>query len=91
MDKMVKLPFGEMPASIALNIAIFDVATHAVDLARATGQHVSDSELLEAALATGRQMVGPELRAPGVFGEEQPVADTASVEDRLLAFAGRKF
>jgi uncharacterized protein (TIGR03086 family) len=90
MEKIVKLPFGEMPAGIALNIAIFDVATHAVDLARATGQHVSDTELLEAALATGRQMVGPELRAPGVFGAEQPVADSASVEDRLLAFAGRK-
>jgi uncharacterized protein (TIGR03086 family) len=90
MDRIVKLPFGEMPAGDALNIAIFDVATHAVDLARATGQHVSDTELLEAALATGRQMVGPELRAPGVFGAEQPVADSASVEDRLLAFAGRK-
>src|SRR5690242_21908043 len=29
MEKTVKLPFGEMPAAIALNIAIFDVATHA--------------------------------------------------------------
>ena len=38
----------------------------------------------------GRQMVGPELRAPGVFGDEQTISDGASVEDRLLAFAGRK-
>src|SRR3954469_6681694 len=90
LEKMVKLPFGEMPAGIALNIAIFDVATHACDLAKATGQHVSDSELLEAALATGRQMVGPELRTPGVFGDEQAVNESAPVEDRLLAFAGRK-
>ena len=29
----MKLPFGEMPAGVALNIAIFDVATHSVDLA----------------------------------------------------------
>jgi hypothetical protein len=35
-------------------------------------------------------MTGPELRAPGVFGDEQPVDETASAEDRLLAFAGRK-
>ena len=28
MEKVVKLPFGEMPAGVALNIAIFDVATH---------------------------------------------------------------
>ena len=90
MEKIVKLPFGEMPAGIALNIAIFDVATHAVDLARATGQHVTDAELLEGALAMGRQMVGPDLRVPGVFGDEQAIDDSASVEDRLLAFAGRK-
>jgi uncharacterized protein (TIGR03086 family) len=90
MEKIVKLPFGEMPAGIALNIAIFDVATHAVDLARATGQHVTDTELLEGALAMGRQMVSPELRTPGVFGDEQAIDESASAEDRLLAFAGRK-
>ena len=90
MEKIVKLPFGEMPAGVALNIAIFDVATHAVDIARATGQHVPDIELLEGALALGRQMVSPELRVPGVFGDEQPISADAPVEDRLLAFAGRK-
>jgi uncharacterized protein (TIGR03086 family) len=90
MDKIVKLPFGEMPTPIALNIAIFDVATHACDLARATGQHVGDDELLEGALAMGKQMVSPELRTPGVFGDEQSVNAQASAEDKLLAFAGRK-
>jgi uncharacterized protein (TIGR03086 family) len=90
MEKIVKLPFGEMPAGVALNIAIFDVATHAVDIARATGQHVSDTELLEGSLAIGKQMIGPELRAPGVFGAEQSVGKSASAEDRLLAFAGRQ-
>jgi len=89
MEKIVKLPFGEMPAGIALNIAIFDVATHAADLARATGQSVGDREMLDAALQMGRQMIGPELRQPGVFGPEQTVAEDAPVEDRLLAFAGR--
>jgi len=90
MEKVVKLPFGEMPGGVALNIAIFDVATHAVDLARATGQQVTDAELLEGALAMGRQMVSPELRVPGVFGDEQAAGAQASAEDKLLAFAGRK-
>jgi uncharacterized protein (TIGR03086 family) len=90
MEKTVKLPFGEMPAGIALNIAIFDVATHSVDLARATGQHVSDTAMLQNALAIGKQMIGPDLRVPGVFGDEQAVNDSASAEDQLLAFAGRK-
>jgi uncharacterized protein (TIGR03086 family) len=90
MEKIVKLPFGEMPAGVALNIAIFDVATHSVDLARATGQHVTDTPMLEGALALAHQMLGPDLRAPGIFGAEQPCASDAPVDDRLLAFAGRK-
>jgi uncharacterized protein (TIGR03086 family) len=89
-DKTVKLPFGEMPAGVALNIAVFDVTTHAADLAHATGQSVQDPELLDAALAIGRQMIGPELRQPGVFDAEQPSASTAASADRLLAFAGRR-
>jgi uncharacterized protein (TIGR03086 family) len=90
MEKIVKLPFGEMPAGIALNIAIFDVATHSVDLARATGQKISDTELLENALLLAQQMMGPQLRQPGIFDDEQPCAESAPVDDRLLAFAGRK-
>jgi uncharacterized protein (TIGR03086 family) len=90
LDKMVKLPFGEMPAGVALDIAVFDVTTHAVDLARASGQAVEDDELLDAALAMGKQMIGPELRQPGVFEPEQGAASGASAEDRLLAFAGRR-
>lgn len=90
MDKIVKLPFGEMPATIALNIANFDVATHAVDLARATGQQVRDTQLLEDALVLAQQMMNPGLRAPGIFGDEQPCASDAPVDDRLLAFAGRR-
>jgi uncharacterized protein (TIGR03086 family) len=90
MDRTVKLPFGEMPGGIALNIAIFDVATHACDLAKATGQHVTDDELLAGALAMGQQMISPELRAPGIFGDEQAAAGKANAEDKLLAFAGRK-
>jgi uncharacterized protein (TIGR03086 family) len=90
MEKMVKLPFGEMPAGVALNIAVFDVATHATDLARATGQKVEDEGVLEDALAMGKQMIGPEMRSPGLFDAEQPIADDAPVADRLQAFAGRK-
>ncbi len=90
LDKVVKLPFGEMPGGVALNIAVFDVLTHAVDIARASGQSVDDPELLETALTMGHQMIGPDLRIPGVFDPEQPVAADASPEDRLLAFAGRK-
>jgi uncharacterized protein (TIGR03086 family) len=89
MDKIVTLPFGEMPGSVALSIAVFDVLTHAVDIASSTGQRVDDVELVETALAMGHQMVTPELRQPGIFDPEQPVAADAPAETRLLAFAGR--
>jgi len=89
-EKMVKLPFGEMPAGIALNIAIFDVTTHAADIAQATGQTIADKELLETALAVGRELVGPDMRKPGVFDPEREVGTDAGVAERLLAFAGRK-
>jgi uncharacterized protein (TIGR03086 family) len=90
LEKVVKLPFGEMPAGVALNIAIFDVTTHAADLARATGQSISDPNLLEDALGMGREMIGPDMRQPGLFGPEQPAPADASPEDRLMAFAGRQ-
>ena len=89
MDKTVTLPFGQMPAGVALGIAIFDVTTHAADLATATGQKVDDEELVEAALEMGKQMIGPDLRVPGVFGPEQPCTDAATSTEKLLAFAGR--
>ena len=88
-EKTVALPFGEMPAPVAATIAVFDVTTHACDLATATGQQIHDTELLDIALEAGKQMIGPDLRQPGVFGPEQPCADDASAVDRLLAFAGR--
>jgi uncharacterized protein (TIGR03086 family) len=89
LDKTVKLPFGEMPAGIALNIAIMDVMTHAADIARATGQTIDDDEILTVALDVGRQLITDDFRAPGVFAAEQPAPPNASASDKLLAFAGR--
>lgn len=90
MDQTVKLPFGEMPAGVALNIGIMDVTTHTCDIAKATGQKVDDTELLEIALESGKQLIGPDFRVPGMFDPEQPAPKGASAEDKLLAFAGRK-
>jgi len=90
LEKMVKLPFGEMPAGVALNIAVMDVMTHTVDIARATGQKIDDDELLETALTVGRQLITDDFRTPGMFDAEQPVGADAPAEDKLLAFAGRK-
>jgi len=89
LSKPVTLPFGEMPAGVALNIAIFDVATHAVDIASSTGQDIADTDLLETALQFGHEMISQDLRDMGLFGPEQPSPADAPVTDRLFAFSGR--
>jgi uncharacterized protein (TIGR03086 family) len=90
LEKTVKLPFGEMPAGVALNIAVMDVMTHTLDIAKATGQTVNDDELLATALTIGQQLITPDFRRPGVFDAEQPAPPDATPADKLLAFAGRK-
>jgi uncharacterized protein (TIGR03086 family) len=90
LEKTVTLPFGEMPAGIALSIAVFDVATHACDLASVTGQSITDRELLDAALEMGKAMISDDMRAPGLFDPAQPCPADATAEQQLLAFAGRK-
>ena len=90
MEQTVKLPFGEMPAGVAATIAVFDVTTHACDLAQATGRQVQDAELVDTALAAGKQMIGPDMRVPGMFGPEVPCDESSSSVDKLLAFAGRQ-
>ena len=89
LEKQVTLPFGTMPAGVALQIAIFDLTTHACDIAKATGQDFKDTAMIENALAVGQQMIGPDLRVPGVFDEPVQCSADASPMDKLLAFAGR--
>jgi uncharacterized protein (TIGR03086 family) len=90
MDRIVHLPFGEMPGSMALDIAIFDVTTHAWDLARATGQTTDFApEIVDEAYRRAQTMLTDDWRATGMFGAAVPIADDAPVADRLAALAGR--
>ena len=90
MDKIVKLPFGEMPAGMALNIAIFDVTTHAWDLAKATGQSTDlDPEVSGIAYQVAQGMLSDEMRSSGIFGPEVAVSADAPMADRLAGLAGR--
>jgi uncharacterized protein (TIGR03086 family) len=90
LDKVITLPFGEMPAGVALDIAIFDVTTHAWDLAKATGQSTAlDPEVLGTALELAQGMLSDDFRASGLFGQPVPVPDDAPLQDRLAGFTGR--
>jgi uncharacterized protein (TIGR03086 family) len=90
LDKVVTLPFGQMPANIAITIAVFDLATHACDIANATGQEIGDEQTFGAALEIGRQIVTDDLRQPGYFDAAQPAPEGASLQEEILAFAGRR-
>ncbi|MGH9245989.1 MAG: TIGR03086 family metal-binding protein [Acidimicrobiales bacterium] len=82
-------PAGESPAPALVHTA--ELATHAWDLVRATGQPVTlDEELCDAALEIVRRgMEGRTREAGGPFEPEQPVAGDAPAGDRLAAFLGR--
>lgn len=90
LDKTVRLPFGEMPAGVALSLALWDSAVHAADIAKATSQNIEDEEILTIALGIGHQLITDDHRKPGIYDAEQPAAPNASAADRLLAFAGRR-
>jgi uncharacterized protein (TIGR03086 family) len=92
MEKMLTLPFGEMPGAAVMGLATNDTLTHGWDLAKATGQDTDLApELAAAVLEQARATIPDEFRGPegAPFGPEQPCADDAPAADRLAAFLGR--
>jgi uncharacterized protein (TIGR03086 family) len=89
-DRIVTMPFGTMPAGVALNIAVFDVTIHTWDLARGSGQGMQlDADTLAEAYALAQAMI-PDMREHGVIGAEVTISADAPLEDRLAALAGRQ-
>ncbi|MFZ0324910.1 MAG: TIGR03086 family metal-binding protein [Actinomycetes bacterium] len=81
----------EESQQLPVGFMIMEFLTHGWDLATATGRRVTYSpDAAELALDTGRLMLKPEYRGPGMtFGAEVEVAGTAGAVDRLIAFMGR--
>ena len=93
MDKMLTLPFGQMPGSAFFGLAATDTLTHGWDLAKATGQSTDLApELAGQLLARAQTAISPAFRSPegNPFGLEQPAPAGASNADQLAAFLGRK-
>jgi uncharacterized protein (TIGR03086 family) len=89
------MPWGEEYSGATLvNMYLAELATHAWDLALATGQlDRLDPSLAVPALDGARAMIKPEYRdrvAPGSpFGAEVPPPPGATAWERLAAFTGR--
>lgn len=89
-----QLPFGEVPASWQVYQVVSDLAVHAWDVARATGQPTEmDPEVGQASLDWGRENLKPDFRGDEssgqVFGPEVTVPADALLYDRLAGFFGR--
>jgi uncharacterized protein (TIGR03086 family) len=91
LDRQMQLPFGRLPGAAALASWTGELSTHTWDLAVATGQSPAfDEQVLTGALAAVRVKLPTAERPPGIpFGNAVPVADDATVIDRLVAWQGR--
>jgi uncharacterized protein (TIGR03086 family) len=90
LDRIVSVPFGQVPGAVALQLRVVELVVHGWDLARATGQRIDvPDEVVRAALEFTRQALPlvPADRAP--FGPPQPARETARALDELAALLGR--
>lgn len=84
-------PFGSYPAPMGLVINVGEVALHAWDIAKATGQPARiDADVAQLVLDFYQHAPMDDLRAHGVYGPEIPVDASAPVADRLLGFMSRQ-
>ncbi|HYU39408.1 MAG TPA: TIGR03086 family metal-binding protein [Acidimicrobiia bacterium] len=93
MEKVMTLPFGELPGSIFVLVAANDTFTHGWDLATATGQPTDLDPALAARLLEAAQFIPDEFRGPdgqAPFGPKVDVPEPASAADKLAGFMGRQ-
>ena len=83
-------PWGTFPAGAGLVINVGEVALHAWDLARATGQSADiDPDVAQVIYDFYRRVPMERMRSSGVYGPETNVPETAPIQQRLLGFLGR--
>jgi uncharacterized protein (TIGR03086 family) len=90
MDKVINLPFGQIPGPIVLEILKFDLLVHCWDLSQATGQKFEPpADLAEQGLQTAGMIIAPEARDGDTFAAEVTPPSSATPMEKLVAFTGR--
>jgi uncharacterized protein (TIGR03086 family) len=92
LDQMVTSPLGdggEIPAGMMFGILTSDTLIHTWDLARSIGLDVElDQDLLQRTW-DGLIPIEAMVRRPEVFGPAVEIDDSASLQDRAMAWFGR--
>lgn len=84
-------PPGELTVEAAVGMLVIgDVLIHTWDLARAAGLDERIDEVVAASMLAGMEPMDEMLRASGHYGPRVDVDPGAPVQDRLLAFTGRR-
>ena len=90
LDRMVDGGPGPMPGRALAGINLLDTATHAWDIATASGQPAALPDgVAEAALEASRAIISADIR-PGRFAPEVPAPSGAGPTEQLVAFLGRR-
>lgn len=90
LDAPCAVSYGPVPGRVYAGHRFLDVLIHGWDVAKATGQGTTlDPELVEACWKLVQDEADM-IRGSGMFGEEVPMPDDAPLQDRLLAFLGRR-
>ena len=79
----------EMPAEVAVVVALDEVVVHGWDVAVATGQPYAVDDAGAEACRAFADSFGDDDRPPDLYGPRVPVPDDASALDRLLGATGR--
>lgn len=90
LAKKATTPAGEMTAGQFMMVVAADLCVHTWDLAKATGQDAKlDPKLAETSYAVFSPFAQFGRQA-GAFGSEVKVPSSASTQDKLLGFTGRR-
>lgn len=91
LDRVLVLPFGELPGRVALSGYAMEFTAHGWDLAKAVGtDDLLDPELAETLLPTAQQMLGADGREGVPFDDAVEVSADAGPYDRFAAWLGRR-
>ena len=85
-----QLPFGAMSGETMAQVIFMEQLIHAWDLAKATGQETTMPDELVLECSAVMLPMDQMLRTPGVCGPAISLGESASAQDKLIAFFGRQ-